>query len=87
MGAENPTRRTITAREAAARIGCSPRTIQRVIAEPRDEFLARIAERREKVLALREQGMKYREIAETLNIPIGTVSTIIHHAKQRQQAS
>jgi len=84
MVAENPVRRPMTAREAALRAGCSKRTIQRVMAEPREEFLARIAERRSKVLALRQQGRKYREIAEQLGIPTGTVSTIIHHAKQRQ---
>ena len=82
MGAENPMRRTMTAREAAERVGCSPRTIQRAYAEPRHEFLARAAERREKVLALREQGLKYREIAEELKIPLGTVKTILHQAKR-----
>jgi transposase len=84
MGAENPMRRPITAREAAERIGCSPRTIQRVAAEPRHEFLARAAERRASVLALRGKGMKYREIADQLALPMGTVKTIIHQAKVKQ---
>lgn len=84
MGAENPIRRPMTAREAAERIGCSPRTIQRVAAEPREEFLARAAERRENVLALRSKGLKYREIADELGLPMGTVKTIIHHARVKQ---
>jgi transposase len=84
MGAENPIRRQKTAREVAEQMGCSIRTIQRIAAEPRDEFLARAAERRENVLALRGKGMKYREIADELALPMGTVKTIIHQAKQKQ---
>lgn len=84
MGAENPTRRTMTAREAAERLGCSPRTVQRVMAEPREDFLARAAQRRERVMALRGEGKKYREIADELELPIGTVKTIIHQAKTKQ---
>jgi DNA-directed RNA polymerase specialized sigma24 family protein len=33
---------------------------------------------------LRGKGLKYREIADELGISIGTVSTIIHHAKAKQ---
>jgi transposase len=84
MGAENPIRRQKTAREVAEQMGCSIRTIQRIAAEPRDEFLARAAERRENVLALRGKGMKYREIADELALPMGTVKTIIHQAKLKQ---
>jgi DNA-directed RNA polymerase specialized sigma24 family protein len=72
----------MTAREAAELLGCSPRRIRAAVAEPRHEFLARAAERREKVLALRQQGLKYREIAEDLGIPIGTVKTILYQAKK-----
>ena len=84
MSAETPARRKLTARQAAELAGCTPRHIRAVVAEPRHEFLARAAERREKVLALRERGMKYREIADELEIPLGTVKTIIHHAKLKQ---
>lgn len=84
MGAENPIRRPMTAREAAERLGCSLRTVQRVMAEPREEFLARAAERREAVMALRGKGLKYREIADELGLPMGTVKTIIHQAKLKQ---
>jgi DNA-binding NarL/FixJ family response regulator len=82
MSALTPARRKMTAREAAEIVGCTPRHIRAVVAEPRHEYLARAAERREKVLALRGQGMKYREIADELDIPIGTVKTILHTAKK-----
>lgn len=84
MSAQTPARRKMTAREAAELVGCTPRHIRSVVAEPRHEFLARAAERREKVMALRDQGKKYREIADELGISVGTVSTIIHHAKKMQ---
>lgn len=83
-GAETPARRKMTAREAAELMGCTPRHIRRVVAEPRHEFLERAAERRESVLALRGKGLKYREIADELNLPLGTVKTIIHQAKVKQ---
>jgi DNA-directed RNA polymerase specialized sigma24 family protein len=76
----------MTAREAAELLGCTPRHIRRVVAEPREEFLARAAERRESVMALRGKGLKYREIADELRLPMGTVKTIIHHAKQKQDS-
>lgn len=66
MGAENPGRRTMTAREAAERLGCSPRTIQRVMAEPREDFLARAAERQLKAAEMKDQGKSYRQIAEAM---------------------
>lgn len=66
MGAENPGRRTMTAREAAERLGCSPRTVQRVMAEPRHQFLARAAERQLRAAEMKDQGKSYREIAESL---------------------
>jgi DNA-directed RNA polymerase specialized sigma24 family protein len=79
--------RKMSAREAAERLNCSPRYIRQVVAEPREEYLARAAERRDRVLALREQGMKHREIAEQLGIKQGTVSAILWHAKRRQDTA
>lgn len=82
MGAKNPVRRKLTAREAAEKFGASTRTIQRLFAEPRGEFLKRAEARRMQVVALREQGKKYREIAEELGISTGAVGRILHDARK-----
>jgi DNA-directed RNA polymerase specialized sigma24 family protein len=47
-------------------MGCSVRTIQRIAAEPRHEFLARAAERQLKAAELKDEGKTYREIGELL---------------------
>lgn len=81
MGAENPRRRKMTARDAAERFGVSTRTIYRFMAEPREEFLARAAERRARVIELRSTGMKYVDIAAEVGCSIGAVSRLIHDAR------
>lgn len=86
MGAENPVRRNATAREVAEQLGCSPRTIQRIAAEPREAYLARAAARRERVLSLRSEGKKYPEIAEILEVPVSTVKSIMRQVKLRQDS-
>lgn len=70
-------RRKKTARELATKFDVSTRTIQRMMAEPREEFIKRAEQRRENILELRSQDLKMREISEQLAIPIGTVGSII----------
>lgn len=82
MGAERPIRRKQTARELAEKMGASTRTIQRIMAEPRDQFLARAAENRRRAVELREQGLKYREIAEEMGVTTGTVGKLLHDARR-----
>ena len=52
------------------------------MAEPRDEFLNRAAERRSKVAEMRKQGLKYADIAAETGLSIGAVSRLIHDAKR-----
>lgn len=84
-GARAKQRRTITARELAERLGSSERTARRLIAEPRDEFLERAKVRRDRVVSLRNQGMKYRDIAEKMDITIGAVGRILHDARKLEE--
>lgn len=84
-GAQAKQRRTITARELAERLGSSERTARRLIAEPRDEFLERAKVRRDRVVSLRNQGMKYRDIAEEMGITIGAVGRTLHDARKIEE--
>lgn len=71
-------RRNQTAAELGKRFQRSPRTIRRIIAEPREEYLERAATRHERIRELREQGMTYREIAAEVDCTVGTVHYALH---------
>ncbi len=81
-GAERPVRRKQTARELAEKFGASTRTIQRLVAEPRDDYEARARERRNRAAELRKRGLQYREIAETMGCSIGTVGRLLYDARK-----
>lgn len=86
MPAEDRRRRTMTAREAAEKFGVSPRTIRALVAEPRDEFLARAKVRREQAVQLRSLGLKHREIAEEMGCSIGTVGRLLYEARKSAES-
>jgi len=86
VGAETPARRSKTARELAAQFGVHPVTVRRMIAEPRGDFLARAKARRERAVELRATGLKHREIAAEMGVPIGTVGRLLHEAKKLTEA-
>ena len=87
MGAEQPRRRKMTAREAAARFGVHPRTIRKVVAEPRDEWEARGRARQEEALALREQGLSYAELGRALGVSRDAAAGLVRRGRQRQNMS
>lgn len=80
--AKRQQRRSITAKELARRLGSSERTARRLVAEPRDEFIARGHARRKKAAELRKQGLKYKDIAEELDCTIGAVGALIYEARK-----
>lgn len=82
MTAQNPRRRPVTSREMAAKFNVSTRTVERFMAEPREDFLARAKARRDRAVELRGQGLKYAEIAEAMEVSVGTVSRLLHDAKK-----
>ncbi|MGI4896142.1 MAG: sigma factor-like helix-turn-helix DNA-binding protein [Janthinobacterium lividum] len=72
----------MTARQAAAHFGVSTSTVKRLVAEPREDFLARARVRRDRAVELRAQGLKHREIAAEMGVAIGTVGRLLHEAKK-----
>ena len=79
-----PTRakRAQTARELADRFGVSTRTIQRTVAQPRDEYLEEAAQRHARIRALRAEGLTMRAIAEREGVTVGTVHYALHKEGQ-----
>lgn len=84
MTALKPMRRKHTAKELAAQLGVSERTIQKYMAEPRDEYEARANERRRLIAEKRAQGMTMRAIAAELGVSLGLVAT---YSKEADQAA
>ena len=82
MSAQQPGRRKMTAREAAEKYGVSPRTVRRLVAEPRQDFLSRAAVRRAQAVELRVAGASYIEIAEAMGCSTGTVGRLLHDARR-----
>jgi predicted DNA-binding transcriptional regulator YafY len=68
VSAEIPQRRRMTARQAAQRLGASERTIRRIAAEPRSDYLRRVQERGAQILTWREEGVKWKDIGARLGI-------------------
>lgn len=81
MSALRPGRRKGTARELAERMGVSERTIRRYVAEPREEYQARVYERHQRIREMREEGMTMRAIATELGLTPGAVHYAIHKKK------
>lgn len=79
MTAMTRARRSQTAQELGERFNRSPRTVRRVIAEPREDYLTRAQQRRERIRELREQGMTYRAIAAEVGCSLSTVHTALHY--------
>jgi DNA-binding NarL/FixJ family response regulator len=87
MSAKVPRRRDKKARELAEQFGVGTRQIQRLVAEPRQDYLARAAAQREQIARLRERGLSYQQIAEEVGCPIGTVRSSLHHHRKYQAES
>lgn len=85
MSAVHKVRRTMTARESAEKLGVSPRTIQRVVAEPREEFLSRSRTRQDHALALKDSGLKYTEISERMGCTPRAAESLVYQARKRRE--
>jgi DNA-binding CsgD family transcriptional regulator len=83
MPAENPRQRKGTAKELGKRFNRSPRTIKRIIAEPRADFEARSQDRQEEAMELKTQGLSYAEIGSAMGITRDSASGLVRRAKAR----
>ncbi|OLM27879.1 hypothetical protein Ae717Ps2_7097c [Pseudonocardia sp. Ae717_Ps2] len=83
MSALTPRRRNRTAREIAAQVGLSERTVVRMVAEPRDSYERRAKKRRATAVRLRLRGLTYREIADNTGDSVGTVGRLLADARRR----
>lgn len=87
MSAQVQRKRTKTAREIAQKFGISERTVRTMIAEPRDQYLARANAKREQVVALRAEGLSVRAIAQKLEISKSTAGRYVQEYENQQQAA
>lgn len=87
MVAEKPIRRKKTARELADQLGVSQSTVRRLMAEPRDQYLARANTKREQVAELRNQGLSVRAIAEKLEISKSAAGRYVQEHSRKQYAA
>lgn len=78
-----PTRaiRKHTARELGERFGRTPRTIRRIIAEPREDYLARAQAKRERARQMKAEGASIKEIQEALGVSQATAYRYLADAK------
>lgn len=60
-------------RELAEKTGASPRSIINWTSEPREAYLNRAEQRRQKIRELRKTGLSMRDIAEEVGCGVGTV--------------
>lgn len=68
MTARTPQLRKKTAKEVAAKLGVSARTVRRYIAAPRDWWQKHRREIREKAATLHDSGMTWKQVGETLGV-------------------
>lgn len=75
-------RNGLTVRKLAERTGASTASIIRWTSEPRETYLSRAQQRREKIRELRATGMTMRGIANELNCSVGTVHNALKDADE-----
>jgi len=75
----------ITARAAAAKYGVTPRTIRRVIAEPRDDYLSRAEKRQDEALRLYESGLSYQGVADEMGVSRNAAAGLVRRARAKAE--
>ena len=66
-------RRSLTIKEMAIFANVSPATVARHTSEPREEYLKRARTRHQKIKTLHDHGEHPKQIAQQLNVSLGTI--------------
>lgn len=73
-------------RELHEKTGAAKSSIIRWTSEPREDYLARANEKRERVRELRAKGLTMRAIAAELGCSVGTVHRYVKEAQEQKSA-
>lgn len=77
-------RNGLSVRELAEKTGVSTASIIRWTSEPREVYLGRAADRREKIHELREKGLSMRAIGAELGISARAVHYALHKDQEKK---
>lgn len=80
------TRNGWSVRELAEKTGASPRSIISWTSEPREKYLTRADEKRERVQGLRAKGLSMRAIAAEIGCSVGLVHRYVKEAQEQKSA-
>lgn len=87
MTAQSPQKRRMTAREGAARTGVSERHVRRLVALPRDEWIAEKSAEREAIRAFHDDaGHSWTETAAHFSLHLNTVKQRAYRARKERAA-
>lgn len=78
-------RRPVTAKVAAERLGVSVRTIYRYVAEDRDTYESRAAERRKVAGTMADNGASWADIAEAVGGSEWSARALVRRYRQEQE--
>jgi len=76
-------KRNKTARELAELTGLSERTIIRYYAQPREDYEQEAAARRKQAFELRQKGLEWKDVADSMNATIDAVKSLAKRYKQQ----
>ncbi len=76
-------KRNKTARELAELTGLSERTIIRHYAQPREDYEQEAAARRKQAFELRQKGLAWKDVADSMNATIDAVKSLAKRYKQQ----
>lgn len=87
VSAVRPEKRPETAKQTAEKLGVSERTVRRLIAQPRDEWRAEQAGRRERIRAYHDdEKHSWTQTAQHFKLHVDTVKRLSYRARKERAA-